>query len=163
MEGKCYVLIWGIMYFKQYLYQTPFLLRIDHKPLEWLAIVLDAYGRRGCWIAMLKDFPFKIIHQTRNKHLNVDALSWSLVGSPEDDEDCGSDLREHEEKLGIAPASVRNNATNEVSINMFTLQLAGQAEENVKEHHLVGDYGGLSTNSPSEEGLPYVDQMDYNL
>ncbi len=32
MEGECYVLIWGIMYFKQYLHQTPFLLRTDHKP-----------------------------------------------------------------------------------------------------------------------------------
>ncbi len=53
MEGKCYALIWGIMYFKQYLYQTPFLLRIDHKPLEWLATVSDAYGRRGRWNAML--------------------------------------------------------------------------------------------------------------
>jgi len=53
MEGECYALIWGIMYFKQYLYQTPFLLRTDHKPLEWLVIVLDAYGRRGRWITML--------------------------------------------------------------------------------------------------------------
>ncbi|CAK9274530.1 unnamed protein product [Sphagnum jensenii] len=67
---------------------------------------------------------------------------------------------EQEEKLGITPASARSNATNEVNINIFTLQLAGQAKENVKEHHLVGDYGGPSTNSPSEEGLPYVDQLD---
>jgi len=129
--------------------------------LEWLAIVLDAYGRRGCWIAMLKDFQFKIIHRARNKHLNVDVLSRNVVGSPEEDEDFGSDVMEHEEKLGIAPTSAKSNATNEVNINMFTLQLAGQAEENVKEHHLVGDRGGPSTNSPLEEGLPYVDQMDY--
>jgi hypothetical protein len=53
MEGECYALIWGIMYFRQYLHQTPFLLHTDHKPLEWLAIVLDAYGRKGHWIAML--------------------------------------------------------------------------------------------------------------
>jgi len=63
MEGECYALIWGIMYFKQYLNQTPFLLCTDHKPLEWLATVSNAYGRRGHWIAMLQDSQFKIIHQ----------------------------------------------------------------------------------------------------
>jgi len=63
MEGECYALIWGIMYFKQYLHQTLFILCTYHKPLEWLAIVLDAYGRRGHWITMLQDFQFKIIHR----------------------------------------------------------------------------------------------------
>ncbi len=56
MEGECYALIWGIMYFKQYLHQTSFLLRIDHKLLEWLATILDAYSRRGHWITMMQDF-----------------------------------------------------------------------------------------------------------
>ncbi len=59
MEGEYYALIWGIMYFRQYLYQTPFLLRTDHKPLEWLATVSNAYGRRGRWIVMLHDFQFR--------------------------------------------------------------------------------------------------------
>jgi hypothetical protein len=39
MEGECYALIWGIMFFIQHLHQTPFLLHIDHKPLEWLATI----------------------------------------------------------------------------------------------------------------------------
>jgi hypothetical protein len=85
------------MYFKQYLQQTPFLLCTYHKPLEWLAIVLDAYGRRGHWIAMLQDFQFKIIHRTRNKHLNVDALNWNLIDFSKEDEDFGSDVMEQEE------------------------------------------------------------------
>jgi hypothetical protein len=51
------------------------MLRTYHKPLEWLAIVSDAYGRRGRWITMLRDFQFKIIHQVGSKHLNVDVLS----------------------------------------------------------------------------------------
>jgi hypothetical protein len=63
--------------------------------------------------------------------------------------------------MGIAPTSVMSNATNEVNINLFTLQPVGQAEDDVEEHHLVGDCGGPSTNSSLEEGLPYVDQMDY--
>jgi len=82
------------MYFRQYFHQTPFLLRIDHKPLEWLAIVLNAYGRRGRWIAMLQDFQFKIIHRARSIHLSIDALSRNLVGFLEEDEDFGSDVLE---------------------------------------------------------------------
>jgi len=53
MEGECYALIWGIMHFWQYLNRNHFILRTDHKPLEWLATVLDAHGKRGRWIDML--------------------------------------------------------------------------------------------------------------
>jgi hypothetical protein len=58
MEGECYALIWGIMHFRQYLHMTHFILRTDHKPLEWLATMSDANGRRGRWIDMLQDFSF---------------------------------------------------------------------------------------------------------
>ncbi len=47
MERECYALIWGIMHFRQYLHRTHFVLKTDHKSLEWLATVSDAYGRRG--------------------------------------------------------------------------------------------------------------------
>jgi hypothetical protein len=30
-------------------YRNHFTLWIDHKPLEWLVIILDAYGRMGRW------------------------------------------------------------------------------------------------------------------
>jgi hypothetical protein len=53
MEGECYALIWGVMHFRQYLHMNHFVLRIDHKPLEWLAMVSDAHGRRGRWVDML--------------------------------------------------------------------------------------------------------------
>jgi hypothetical protein len=53
MEEECYALIWGVMHFRQYLHMKHFILRTDHKPLEWLAIVSDAHGRRGRWVSML--------------------------------------------------------------------------------------------------------------
>ncbi len=52
MEGECYVLIWDIMHFWQYFYHNHYIICIDHKPLEWMATMLDAYGRRW-WINML--------------------------------------------------------------------------------------------------------------
>jgi hypothetical protein len=41
------------------------------------------------------------------------------------------------------------------------LQHTGQAIDDAKEHHIVGECGGQSTDSPSEKGLPQMDQMEY--
>jgi hypothetical protein len=87
MEGECYALIWGILHFKRYLHRTHFTLRTDHKPLEWLATVSDAHGRRGRWIDLLQDYSFKIVHRPGARHTNADALSRNPVGQAMDDED----------------------------------------------------------------------------
>jgi urease accessory protein UreE len=75
MEGECYALIAGIMHLRQYLHRNHFIIRTDHKPLEWLATISNAHGRRGRWIDILQDFSFKILHRPGFKHTNVDALS----------------------------------------------------------------------------------------
>jgi len=100
MEGECYALIWGIMHFRQYLHCTHFVLSTDHKPLEWLAMVSDAYGRRGRWIDMLQDFSFKIQHRPGMKHTNVDALSRNPVGAADDDDDFGCEIQDLATKPG---------------------------------------------------------------
>jgi len=69
-------------------------LGIDHKPLKWLAIVLDAYIRRGRWISMFHNFHFKIVHRIGVKHSNVDALSRNLVGKHKTDEDFGNEIQD---------------------------------------------------------------------
>jgi hypothetical protein len=94
MEGECYALIWGIMHFRQYLHKTHFILRTDHKPLEWLVTVSDAHGRRGRWIDMLQDFSFKILHRPGMKHTNVDALSRNPVGEAKDDDDFSEEIQD---------------------------------------------------------------------
>jgi hypothetical protein len=149
------------MYFRQYFHQTLFLLCIDHKPLEWLAIVSNAYGKKGRSIAMLQDFQFKIIHRARNIHLNVEALSQNCIGFPEEDEDFGSDALEQEEQPGITPLLARNNAANETSMNLFTLQHTEQEVNDVEEHHVASECGGQSTYSLSKGGLPPMNHMEY--
>ncbi len=94
MEGECYALIWGVMHFRQYLHRNHFILRTDHKPLEWLATVSDAHGRRGRWVDMLQDFSFKIIHQPGLRHTNVDALSRNPVGPAIDDDDFSEEIQD---------------------------------------------------------------------
>ncbi len=90
--------------------------------------------------------------------MNADAYTWNLVCFLEEDEGFRSEVMEHEEQLGITIVYARSNATNEVSINLFTLQLTRQAEDDAEEHHFIS---GPSTYSPSEEGLPQMDQMEY--
>ncbi len=87
--------------------------------------------------------------------LNV--LSQNPVGFLKEDEDFGSDVMEQEKQLGITPALARGNATNEVNINMFTLQHTRQVVDDVEEDHIVGECGGQSTDSPSKKGLPQMD------
>jgi hypothetical protein len=93
-EGECYALLWGIMHFRQYLHRNHFVLRTNHKPLEWLATVSDAHGRRGRWIGMLHDFSFKILHRPGMKHTNVDALSRNPMGEAADDEDFNEEIQD---------------------------------------------------------------------
>ncbi len=89
--------------------------------------------------------------------MNVDVLSQNPIGFLEQDENFGSDVMEQKEKLGIKPAFARSYATNEVSINVFTLQPIGPVENDAEEHHLVSDYGKPSIDSSSKEGLPQMD------
>ncbi len=96
MEGECYALIWGIMHFRQYLHRNHFILRTNHKPLEWLATVFDAHGMRGRWIDMLQDFSFKIIHRLGLRHMNVDALSRNPIGLAMDDDDFCEEIQDIE-------------------------------------------------------------------
>jgi hypothetical protein len=94
MEGKCYAFVWGIMHFWQYRHQTFFLLTNDHKPLEWLATILDTYGHKGRWIFVFQDFHFKIVHHPSFKHANVDALSKNPMDMYKVDEDFGNEIQD---------------------------------------------------------------------
>jgi hypothetical protein len=119
MEGECYALIWGVMHFRQYLHRTHFILRTDHKPLEWLATVSDSYGRRGRWIDMLHDFSFKILHRPGMKHTNVDALSRNPVGAVVDDDDFGQEVQDLATKQGDSVEATRG---------MFSVQCGRESE-----------------------------------
>ncbi len=80
-----------------------FILRTDHKPLEWLVTVSDAHGRRGRWVSMLQDFTFKIVHRPGFRHTNVDALSRNPVGSAVDDDDFGAEIQDITDILADEP------------------------------------------------------------
>ncbi len=119
MEGECYALIWGVMHFRQYLHRTHFILRTNHKPLERLATVSDAFGRRGRWIDMLQDFSFKIIHRPGMKHTNADALSRNPMGIVADDDDFNLEIQDFANKPGGAIKATRG---------LFSVQCGRESE-----------------------------------
>jgi hypothetical protein len=69
------------MHLKKYLHRNHFTLKTNHKPLEWLATVSDAHGKKGRWINILWDFNFKILNRPRLKHTNVDVLKQKPSGA----------------------------------------------------------------------------------
>ncbi len=110
---------------------------------------------------MLQDFQFKIIHCARSQHLNVDALSWNLVGFLEEDEDFGSDVLKQENQPGVTPLLAKCNFANEVIINLFILQHTKQEINDVEVHHAGSECGGQSIDSFLEEELPPMNHMEY--
>jgi hypothetical protein len=106
MEGECYALIWGIMHFQQYLHQATFVVRTNHKPLEWLITIFDPFGKRGRWISMFQDFNFKIVHKIGVRHANADALSCNPIDSHDEDENFGMEV--HDEKKDANVVQVWN-------------------------------------------------------
>ncbi len=113
MEGECYALIWGIMHFRQYLHKNHFILKTDHKSLEWLAIMLNGHGRRGRWIDMLHDFSFKILHRPRLKHINVNVLSKKPVGQATNDNNFNEEIQD---------IRIVQTTTPKTSENIFSVQ-----------------------------------------
>jgi len=96
MEGEYYALIWGLMHFWQYLYWNDLTLCTDHKPLECLTIMLNAYRRRGRWINTVHDFNFKIMQRARSKWTNVNALNKIPIRYVNEDEDFKKEIEDCE-------------------------------------------------------------------
>jgi hypothetical protein len=137
MEGECYAFIWGIMHFRQYFHQAFFLLRIDHKPFEWLAIVFEAYKRRGRWISMLQDFHFKIVHRASFKHANVDALNINPMDRYEVNEDFGNEIQDLTRitQDALKPSFRKDSET---IINLFIV-LTKEEEDHDVDHYKRGE------------------------
>jgi hypothetical protein len=126
------------MHFWEYLYQASFVVKIDHKPLEWLATIFDPFGRKGRWISMFQDFNFKIVHRVGASHANVDVLNCNLVGSHDEDEDFGVEIQD--EKKNVCVAQVWKSTT--LSPHILTIsQDVGVELMQREEHEEINQFG----------------------
>lgn len=87
-EKECLAVIEGIKYFRVYLANTRFIVKTDHKAIEFLKNVKEPNGRLGRWIIFLQGYNYEIQYKPGSKHGNADSLSRRpYPETPEDDEE----------------------------------------------------------------------------
>nr|VZI47949.1 unnamed protein product [Spirometra erinaceieuropaei] len=64
-----------IKQFRPYLLGRPFIVRSDHKALQWLQSTKDAEGQLARWQEILQEYKFTCIYRSGKQHANADALS----------------------------------------------------------------------------------------
>jgi len=83
-EGECLAIIWVVIYFRPYLYGTKFTFNTDHQPIKWLMTNDKLTGKLTCWVLILQEYEFKVIHRPGITHQNVDTMSWKPLATSED-------------------------------------------------------------------------------
>jgi hypothetical protein len=68
-------IVWGVRYFRPYLYGTKFTVVTDHKPLTWIVSVKDPGSRLLRWRLKLEEYNYEIVYKRGVANTNADALS----------------------------------------------------------------------------------------
>jgi len=74
-EKELLAIVWGMRYFKPYLYGKHFLVVTDHKPLTWIMNVKDPGSRLLRWRIKLEEYDYEVIYRKGALNTNADALS----------------------------------------------------------------------------------------
>ena len=61
--------------FRQYLLGCPIKIRTDHAALQWLERTPKPIGQQACYLELLEEFDYSIIHRPGSQHCNADSLS----------------------------------------------------------------------------------------
>ena len=67
--------VWGIKYFRCYLYGRKFTVLTDHAALKWSLSVKDPSSRLVRWQMLLSEFEYEVVHKPGKLHINADVLS----------------------------------------------------------------------------------------
>ena len=94
--GECLAAVWGVRYFRVYLYGARFILYTDHRPLEWLMTNPNLTGMHARWALMLQEFDFEVRYRKGLINMNADGLSRNP--QPETEDPTGA--RMHEDATG---------------------------------------------------------------
>jgi hypothetical protein len=74
-EKELLAIVWGVRYFRPYLYGTKFTIVTDHKPLTWIVSVKDPGSRLLRWRLKLEEYDYEIVYKRGVANTNADALS----------------------------------------------------------------------------------------
>jgi hypothetical protein len=73
-EREILAIVWGVRYFRPYLYGTKFTIVTYHKPLTWIVSVKDLGSRLRLRIK-LEEYDYEIVFKKGVTYTNADALS----------------------------------------------------------------------------------------
>jgi len=95
-EKELLAIVWGMRYFRPYLYGRKFTVVTDHKPLTWIMNVKDPGSRLLTWLIKLKVYDYDVVYRKGALNTNADALSRinSLIaekGAPKKKRECVTD------------------------------------------------------------------------
>ncbi|MCP3681914.1 MAG: hypothetical protein GY861_04415, partial [bacterium] len=75
IELELLAIIFGVEYFRPYLYGRKFVIQTDHAPLKYLQNMKNPTGRFAHWIAYLQQYTFDIEYRSGHTNRNAGALS----------------------------------------------------------------------------------------
>jgi hypothetical protein len=67
--------VWGMRYFKPYLYGKKFTVVTNHKPLTWIINMKDPRSRLLRWRIKLEEYDYEAVYRKGTLNTNADALS----------------------------------------------------------------------------------------
>jgi transposase InsO family protein len=74
-EKELLAIVWGMRYFRPYLYGRKFMVVTDHKPLTWIMNVKDPGSRLLRWRIKLEEYEYEVVYKKGALNTNADALS----------------------------------------------------------------------------------------
>jgi hypothetical protein len=75
VELEAFAVVWGISYFRPYLFGRNFTVITDHESLKYLYNFQNPTGKIVRWILSLQEYSFEVIYRSGKKNVVADAIS----------------------------------------------------------------------------------------
>ena len=98
-------IVMAVRHFRHHLIGTRFIVRTDHRPLQFRSVVKDPWGRRARWIAELEEYSFSVEYINGKTNKVADALSRL---EPQDEYWCENDIEDGAVDKIIPDCAVRS-------------------------------------------------------
>jgi len=74
-KGELYAAVYFVQKYRYYLAGRHFILRTDHRALQWVKTMEPPSGLVARWMALLSNFDFQVVYRPGTQHGNADAMS----------------------------------------------------------------------------------------